>query len=342
MQTASSLKQVSNILGVSTATVSNAFNRPDQLSSKLREHILSECQRLGYSGPSLAARSLRSGKSDVIGVMLSDSLGYSFADPMANQLMEGISNVLADNAKQLLLLSAMSTSEAQVRAESLPDGFIFYGTPRGDSFERIIKLGKPCVTVDFTYGCLPSLNIDNYGASSDLAKEAIKSTNDVVGVIGMHFLSVQAIKRLKKQDLTLHTHEVSWRRLVGYTAGAGDKGVQIQPDNIIHIHRNKIEEAEIAARMLLMQEKRPTVIFCMSDVIAIAVTRVAKSLKIDIPDMLRVTGFDNIEESQRCSPPLTTVEQSGIEKGSIAAKMLLEQAQGQIMFPVHIVIRETT
>jgi len=55
---------------VSTATVSNAFNRPDQLSAKLRERILKESEELGYYGPNLAARSLRRGESGVIGVML--------------------------------------------------------------------------------------------------------------------------------------------------------------------------------------------------------------------------------------------------------------------------------
>jgi len=53
------LKDVAEILNVSTATVSNAFNRPSQLSRDLREHILLRCQEIGYPGPNAAARSLR-------------------------------------------------------------------------------------------------------------------------------------------------------------------------------------------------------------------------------------------------------------------------------------------
>ena len=71
------LSQVAKHLGVSIATVSNAFNRPDQLSSKLRTRILEESTKLGYHGPNLAARSLRMGASGVIGVMISDSLSYT-------------------------------------------------------------------------------------------------------------------------------------------------------------------------------------------------------------------------------------------------------------------------
>ena len=61
---------------MSTATVSNAFNRPDQLSAKLRERILRESAELGYHGPNFAARSLRKGASDVVAVVLADSISY--------------------------------------------------------------------------------------------------------------------------------------------------------------------------------------------------------------------------------------------------------------------------
>ena len=83
------LKDVAGHLGVSTATISNAFNRPDQLSQKLRERILSECKTLGYPGPNAAARSLRTGRTGIIGVTLSNYLSYSFSDPVANQFLQG-------------------------------------------------------------------------------------------------------------------------------------------------------------------------------------------------------------------------------------------------------------
>ena len=98
------LTEVAKHLGVSIATVSNAFNRPDQLSEKLRERIMLETAKLGYHGPNLAARSLRMGESGIIGVMLSDSLSYSFSDPVASQLLQGIADVLVENRKQMLLL----------------------------------------------------------------------------------------------------------------------------------------------------------------------------------------------------------------------------------------------
>ncbi len=98
------LKEVAKQLGVSTATVSNAFNRPDQLSSSLRERILAQCNKLGYTGPSVTARSLRTGKTGVIGVLLADNLTYSFTDPVSTLFLSGISETLDSMHVNMLLL----------------------------------------------------------------------------------------------------------------------------------------------------------------------------------------------------------------------------------------------
>ena len=81
------LKSIANEIGVSNATVSNAFNRPDQLSKKRREEILASCQKLGYSGPNKAAQSLRSGKFNIVALVLPDSVEYMITDPVASDFV---------------------------------------------------------------------------------------------------------------------------------------------------------------------------------------------------------------------------------------------------------------
>ena len=70
-------------VGVSRTTVSNAYNRPDQLSAELRERILRAAAELGYSGPDPVARSLRTRQADAVGLIFSERLGYAFRDPGA-------------------------------------------------------------------------------------------------------------------------------------------------------------------------------------------------------------------------------------------------------------------
>lgn len=55
------MKDVADVMGVSVMTVSNAFNRPDQLSGELRDRILNRARKMGYGAPNAAARNLRQG-----------------------------------------------------------------------------------------------------------------------------------------------------------------------------------------------------------------------------------------------------------------------------------------
>jgi DNA-binding LacI/PurR family transcriptional regulator len=84
------LKTIAETVGVSRTTVSNAYNRPDQLAPELRERILSTAERLGYPGPDPAARRLRSGRRDTVGLVLAGGLSHAFTDPAAVVLLRGI------------------------------------------------------------------------------------------------------------------------------------------------------------------------------------------------------------------------------------------------------------
>ena len=77
------LKTIAEAVGVSRTTVSNAYNRPDQLAPELRERILATAAELGYAGPDPAARRLRSGRSGAVGLLLAGGVAQAFEDPAA-------------------------------------------------------------------------------------------------------------------------------------------------------------------------------------------------------------------------------------------------------------------
>lgn len=337
------LKEVSKLLGVSTATVSNAFNRPDQLSKKLREKILKETAELGYFGPNLAARSLRKGQSDVIAVVLADTLSYSFSDPVASQFLQGVSDVIAENKKQLLLLSSGISSTEQSSAESLPDGFIFYGAPKGDAYQRIQRTGKPIIAVDFDPGNAPAINIDNKEAAKKAALHALRGSDDRVAVISLNLLDSDRVSRLTAEDLEIELSVIAHLRLTGYMEACKEKSAEIPANMIWHTPVNTPEVTEIAAYEAITSHPRPNVVLCMSDVIALAVLRTANKLGINIPEDLRVVGFDDIPEASRSKPTLTTVCQQSIEKGRMAAKALLDpDAKVEKLMQTQLIERETT
>ena len=81
----------------------------------------------------------------------------------------------------------------------------------------------------------------------------------------------------------------------------------------------------------------------MSDVIALSAVRVAKDLKIRIPQDISIAGFDDIPEASRSDPPLTTVCQQSLEKGRAAARMLFEGKKGEkLVLETRLVVRESS
>ncbi|MDN6376920.1 LacI family DNA-binding transcriptional regulator, partial [Corynebacterium sp.] len=84
------LASIAAELGVSRTTVSNAYNRPEQLSVELREKIMRTAERMGYAGPDPMARSLRTRRAGAIGVLLTDDMTYAFEDQASLEFMSGV------------------------------------------------------------------------------------------------------------------------------------------------------------------------------------------------------------------------------------------------------------
>src|SRR5919197_5581144 len=92
-------------LKVSRTTISNAYNRPDQLSADLRDRVLATAKRLGYPGPDPVARSLRTRKAGAVGLMITEPLNYSFSDPAALDFVAGLADSCEEAGQGLLLVA---------------------------------------------------------------------------------------------------------------------------------------------------------------------------------------------------------------------------------------------
>src|SRR3978361_1225742 len=93
-------------LKVSRTTISNAYNRPDQLSPDLRERVLATAKRLGDLAPDPVARSLRTRKAGAVGLMITEPLNYSFSDPAALDFVAGLAESCEAAGQGLLLVAA--------------------------------------------------------------------------------------------------------------------------------------------------------------------------------------------------------------------------------------------
>src|SRR5919108_2453774 len=109
------LQDVADALRVSRTTVSNAYNRPDQLSPELRERILAEARKLGYGGPSAAGRLLRRGRSGAFAVLFTERLTYAFSDPFAVRFLDGVAHATAATGMGMLLVPSDLGEAAEPR-----------------------------------------------------------------------------------------------------------------------------------------------------------------------------------------------------------------------------------
>src|SRR3954467_386927 len=108
------LATIASELGVSRMTVSNAFNRPDQLSPQLRERILVKARELGYGGPDPGARALSRGRTGSVGVVLDAPLPLAFTDPAAVQVMQGVAGVCEERELGMALVPRIAGRDAEL------------------------------------------------------------------------------------------------------------------------------------------------------------------------------------------------------------------------------------
>lgn len=336
------LKTVAERLKVSTATISNAFNRPSQLSQELRESILSECKKIGYAGPGAESRSLKTAKTRVIGVMLSNQLSYSFSDPVANQMLQGLSQIFEEPEFNLLVMPSRNEIKGLNGIESFVDGFIVYGPPAPDRMRDMMFHRKAVIAVDFDHPGVVSINIDNRAAAAEIATHAFKHQPSNPSILGLRLCHVDQVRSIEDLSLYDEFSNITVQRLQGFVDASIIAESYIPEHRIWHIPDNASDVAYRAAVQALQQIPRPDLLLCMSDCIGLSAIQAAKDMGLSVPHDLLVTGFDGIPESLSAETPLTTIEQPSLEKGKLAAEIFLGKREEQnIIIKASLKIRES-
>jgi DNA-binding LacI/PurR family transcriptional regulator len=346
------LKDVAAELGVSAATVSNAYNRPDQLSPALRERVFEAARRLGYTGPDALARGLRRGRAGAVGILYEDRLSYAFADPAAVLFLQGVSVATEEVGLGLLLLSGAPGEERDSEAVSgaVVDGFVIYSMPEGDPLvEAALGRRLPAVIVDQPrVGGVPFVGIDDQGAAGSAAEHLLVLGHRRFGVVTFCITPGAAggIADLNRQRAA--TYPVTRARLRGYAGAIEGAGLSWADVPVHENFENAPEEGRKAAEALLSRDPRPTAILAISDQLALGVVEAARERGLRVPEDLSVVGFDDVPEAARSNPPLTTVHQPHVEKGLMAGRLLVAQLRGgetagsPALLPTSLIVRGST
>jgi DNA-binding LacI/PurR family transcriptional regulator len=345
------VKEVAAEVGVSPATVSNAYNRPDQLSPELRARIFEAAKVLGYAGPDPVARGLRRRRTGVMGVLYPDRLSYAFADPVSVMFLEGVSEA-AEEARLGLLLVPGTPREARDPAavgEAAVDGFVVYCLAEDDPLvDAALERRLPIVLVEHPpREGVPSVTTDDLVGARAAAEHLLELGHERFGVISLELAPDVEGGLAGPERQRAAAYRPSRLRLQGYAAAFEAAGIPWEEVPVYEVAESAPEQGKIAAEVLLAQDPRPTAILAQSDQVALGVLEVARKTGLSVPEDLSVVGFDDVPEASRTEPPLTTVYQPHIEKGLLAGRMLIAQLREEeppdtALLPTRLVVRGST
>jgi DNA-binding LacI/PurR family transcriptional regulator len=334
------LATIAEAVGVSRMTVSNAYNRPDQLSPELRERVLAAARTLGYSGPNPVARTLSRGETGSLGLVLDFPLTLAFTDPGTVQFLHGVAAGCEDQGLALSLVPRIEGGGAELVQKALVDGFVLYCVaPHDVRMDAVRGRRLPYVRVDFEpEPGLVDVNIDDEGAARSVAEHLTALGHRRVGIVLPHDIPGSTGPEARQAAW----NHVTSARLAGWRAGLEAAGIDWNTVPVAGGPGKMREAGRVAGGRLLDRADRPSAIIALSDVLALGVLEAAAERGIAVPRELSVAGFDDVPEAAAATPPLTTIRQPHQTKGSEAVRLLVDADSKSVLLPTELVVRAST
>ena len=343
------LKSVAEAAGVSISTVSNAYNKPDQLSAEVRQRVLETAKALGYAGPNPAARSLRSQRAGAIGLLFTEKLSYAFSDPYAVGMLAGLSEVAEAHRTSLLLipLPALDAGNpddlayaADTMRQAVVDGVVAYCVDADHPARQVaLARGLPLVsTVDLEDDRQGYVLIDEHNAATSVGEHLRALGHRDVGVIVDSRMDTGGATAVDPSDED-ELYADSRQRLVGVRDALGP---QAHVSAVTAVGHNSHEAGVASAAYLLDRRDRPTAIACVSDVLALGALEAIEARGLRVGRDISLTGFDDVPAAAAAG--LTTIRQPIAEKGRLMARALVDptHTERRVVLDTDLVVRAST
>ncbi|QKJ18046.1 LacI family DNA-binding transcriptional regulator [Microbacterium hominis] len=318
---AATLHDVAQLAGVSIKTVSNVVNDYPHVRTATRERVQAAIAQLGYQ-PNLSARTLRSGRSGVIGLVLPElSLSYfaELADAVIAQaelhgLVVIIERTGADRARELAVLSS-----PRMR---MTDGVIFSPLGMGQADAHFLEVDFPLVLLGERIfgGPVDHVTMRNIEAARAATEFLLGSGRQRVALIGAH------------PDEDLGSAAL---RLEGYKEALASAGVAYDPELVRSTTLWHRANGAAATRELIDSGVDFDAVFGLNDALTLGVMRVLQESGRRIPEDVAVIGFDNIEEAEYAVPSLTTIDPGRELIAQRAVDLLVQQIGSGAQRPEH-------
>ena len=326
---AATIKDVARTAGVSTATVSAVINESAYVSPALRARVAEAVRDLAYT-PSLLARRLRTGASELIAIVVAD-----LSNPFYARVVCAAEAAVAAWGFSLVVFNSDEKPEAEKRIRSRVralscDGLILVpvSAPSRDADSQRI----PTVLFGRTHegDGLDAVTIDNFAASC-------QATNYLIDLGHKRIGAITGPRRLS----------TGLARIEGMQAAMSANGMTLEP-RFVRSGDFREEAAYSAARGLLEQPERPTALYVANGLMALGVMRAITDAGLRCPEDISVASTDNIPGIRGLRPNLTRTEHPIVDMVNEAVRLLVDRMKRadavearHVVFPSALVVGDS-
>jgi DNA-binding LacI/PurR family transcriptional regulator len=324
------LAAVARRAGVSVSTASLVFSGAGPVADATRERVLAAAAALEYGGPDPTARSLRRGRSGVIGLVTEDTLAETFRDPVNVALLDGLGEELGDERLGLLVLPMAGIGGPDPGDSALDVAILLgCGTSIAGPAATLRRRGVPMIGVETEPldGVAP-IDLDHREASATGARLLAGLGHRRVAVVTLPLDPEHRrgpLDAAREAGASVHVVRERLAGLRSVFPGAGG----------VSAATSSVEEGLVAGRALLGGDaaERPTAVVAQSDLLAAGVVLAADELGLRVPEDLSVLGFDGIRLDGVLTRSLTTLAQPVAAKGRAAGRAVLAALRGEPVEP---------
>jgi DNA-binding LacI/PurR family transcriptional regulator len=326
------IKDVAREAGVSTATVSHVLNKTRFVSDETRQKVMRAIESCNYY-PNAHARSLASGRSNTLGLLISD-----ISNPFFPDLVKSIETVAFERGYDVILSNTDYDAERTLNyvrrfIERKVAGVALMTSELDLSLvEELARFRVPVVFLDLGSAgvCMSNLVVDYEAGIEEAIKHLVWLGHQKIAYIG-------GPRRLRSAT----------RRFEAFC----DSMAHYLPDSqplMIYEGDFRLEGGRLAAREMLLSKERPTAVIVANDMMALGVMEEFHERKVHVPDDISIIGFDDIAFAALSSPPLTTICLPRAELGREAVDALLaaiehpDQQGVELKISTHLVLRDST
>ncbi|WP_100010192.1 LacI family DNA-binding transcriptional regulator [Lentibacillus sediminis] len=324
------IKEIAAMAKVSRSTVSRALNNSGYVSEEARKRIDQVIEETGYA-PSEQAKSLRTKKTKVIGVILP-----TIQTETASKIVTGLDKELSQHGYQILLANTNLEKEKELEFLDLlkarqVDGIILIATNTEQALlQKINALKIPVVLIGQEAEDVASVTYNDYHASMEITAFLIEKGHQRIAFIGVDETD-RAVGYLRKKgffdEMAAHTLivEENWVQRAVFDIDSGHQAME---------------------KIITNSTEKPTAVFAVTDRLAVGAMSYLKQNGLRIPEDIAMISIGASEMSQYVDPALTTMDYQNELAGEKAAKQVLSliadpSGKKNVVLDYRLIIRDS-